>query len=61
MTQLTADNTNALAHRVAGDSLMYECPNCEYGEVPVVELVESTDAACIDCGTRYVLSVDEAA
>ena len=55
---LTAKNTNALAHRVSGDSLVYECPNCEFGEVVVTELIESDDARCLDCGTRYRLCVE---
>lgn len=58
MPELSPDNTNALAHRVAGDSLMYECPNCEFGEIPVTALIESTDAACIDCGERYHIYVE---
>lgn len=60
MPQLSPDNTNALAHRVAGDSLVYECQNCEYGEVLVTDLIESTDARCLECGARYRLHVDEA-
>lgn len=58
MAALTPENTNTLAHTVAGDSLMYDCPNCEYGEVPVTALIESADAACLDCGSRYRLSID---
>jgi transcription elongation factor Elf1 len=51
--QLTEDNTNALAHRVADDTLVYHCPNCEHGEVPVVGLVQDGEAACLDCERRY--------
>jgi hypothetical protein len=58
MSGLTRENTNALAHRVAGDTLVYECPNCEYGEVPVAALIEDTDAGCLDCGARYELHVE---
>jgi hypothetical protein len=58
MPQLTAENTNALAHRVAGDSLVYDCPACEYGEVLVTALIEDEDARCLDCGTRYRLTVE---
>ena len=58
MPQLTTDNTNALAHRVAGDSLVYDCPACEYGEVLVTALIEDEDARCLDCGTRYRLVVE---
>ena len=58
MPQLTAENTNALAHRVAGDSLVYDCPACEYGEVLVTALIEDEDARCLDCGTRYRLVVE---
>lgn len=57
--QLSATNTNSLAHRVAGDSLMYDCPNCEYGEVPITALIESDDARCLDCGSQYRLLVEE--
>lgn len=60
MPQLTPENTNVLAHRVAGDTLVFECPNCDYGEVSVVELIESPDGACLECGTRYYLHVEEA-
>ncbi|ELZ73220.1 hypothetical protein C457_04636 [Haloferax prahovense DSM 18310] len=55
---MTEENTNAFAHRIAGDSLVYECPNCEFGEVLVTELIESDDARCLDCGTRYRLHVE---
>ncbi|EMA00447.1 hypothetical protein [Haloferax denitrificans] len=55
---LTEENTNAFAHRIAGDSLVYECPNCEFGEVLVTELIESADARCLDCGTRYQLRIE---
>lgn len=58
MTQLTAENTNALAHRIAGDSLVYDCPNCEFGDVLVTALIERDDAACLDCGARYRLTVE---
>ena len=59
MPQLSPDNTNALAHRVAGDSLVYECHNCEYGEVLVTDLIESADARCLECDAHYRLHVDE--
>ncbi|WP_430639283.1 hypothetical protein [Haloferax volcanii] len=55
---LTEENTNTFAHRIAGDSLVYECPNCEFGEVLVTELIESDDARCLDCGTRYRLNIE---
>lgn len=58
MVELTAENTNAFAHRIAGDSLVYDCPNCEFGEVLVTALIEHDDARCLDCGTRYRLRVD---
>lgn len=61
MSQLTAENTNAFAHRIAGDSLVYDCPECEYGEVPVTELIESDDARCLDCDARYRLTVERLA
>jgi uncharacterized protein (DUF983 family) len=60
MPVLTPDNTNALAHRVAGDSLIYECPNCEHGEILLTDLIENPDAKCLDCGTRYHLYVEKA-
>ena len=55
---LTEENTNAFAHRIAGDSLVYECPHCEFGEVLLTELIEADDAQCLDCGTRYRLSIE---
>ena len=55
---LTEENTNVFAHRIAGDSLVYECPNCEFGEVLLTELIESDDARCLDCDTRYRLCVE---
>ncbi|RDZ65393.1 hypothetical protein C5B90_03235 [Haloferax sp. Atlit-12N] len=58
---LTEENTNAFAHRIAGDSLVYECPNCEFGEVLVTELIESDNARCLDCGTRYQLNIETVA
>jgi transcription elongation factor Elf1 len=58
MARLTAENTNELAHRVAGDSLVYECPGCEYGEVPVAGLLADGTARCIDCGQRYRVEVE---
>lgn len=60
MPRLTPENTNSLAHRVAGDTLVYDCPNCDHGEVPVVALLEDDDARCLDCRTRYELTVEEA-
>ena len=60
MPQLSTENTNVLAHRVAGDTLMYDCPNCEHGEVPITDLIESPDAKCIGCERRYYLHVEEA-
>ena len=27
--RLTADNTNARGHRLVGDTLVFECPDCE--------------------------------
>ena len=60
MPELTPENTNALAHRVAGDSLVYECPNCQYGEIFVTELIEADDARCLDCGRQYRLYVEPA-
>jgi DNA-directed RNA polymerase subunit RPC12/RpoP len=59
MVKLSADNTNTVAHRIAGDSLVYDCPNCSFGEVLVTELIESDDARCLDCGTRYRLHVEQ--
>jgi uncharacterized Zn finger protein len=58
MVELTAENTNAVAHRIAGDSLMYDCPSCEFGEVPITELIESEDARCLDCGARFRVQVE---
>ncbi|SFR47125.1 hypothetical protein [Halogeometricum limi] len=58
MSQLTTENTNAFAHRIAGDSLVYDCPECEFGEVLVTDLIESSDARCLDCGARYRLHVE---
>jgi uncharacterized Zn finger protein len=60
MPTLSPDNTNALAHRIAGDSLVYDCPACEFGEVLITELIESNDAHCLECGARYRLSVERA-
>jgi DNA-directed RNA polymerase subunit RPC12/RpoP len=59
MIRLTAENTNAVAHRIAGDSLVYDCPNCEFGEVLLTELIESEDARCLDCGARFRLQVEQ--
>ncbi|WP_136588606.1 hypothetical protein [Salinigranum halophilum] len=58
MVELSADNTNAVAHRIAGDSLVYDCPNCAFGEVPVVALLDRDEARCLDCGARYRLRVE---
>lgn len=58
MVELSAENTNAVAHRIAGDSLVYDCPNCEFGEVLVTALLEFDDARCLDCGIRYRLRVE---
>jgi hypothetical protein len=61
MPQLTGENTNAVAHRVAGDSLVYDCPACEYGEIPVAGLVADGSARCLDCGRRYRCYVEPVA
>ncbi|WP_318570385.1 hypothetical protein [Salinigranum marinum] len=57
MVELTTENTNAVAHRIAGDSLVYDCPNCEFGEVLLTELIEREDAGCLDCEARFRLQV----
>jgi len=57
---LTVENTNAIAHRIAGDSLVYECPNCEHGEILVTALIEDDDARCLECSQRYQLYVEPA-
>lgn len=59
MVQLSPDNTNVVAHRIAHDSLVYECPNCEFGEVLLTALLESDDARCLDCDTRYQLRIEQ--
>lgn len=56
---LSGENTNAFEHRIAGDSLVFRCPHCEYGEVFVTALIEDDDAGCLDCGRRYRLLVEE--
>lgn len=58
-SRLTAENTNALAHRVTGDTLVYDCPNCEFGEVLITDLIEAADGKCLDCDARYRLYVEE--
>jgi uncharacterized Zn finger protein len=58
MPTLSPDNTNALAHRIAGDSLVYDCQECEFGEVLITELIESDDARCLECGAAYRLTVE---
>jgi hypothetical protein len=58
MAELTAENTNVLAHRIAGDTLVYDCPACEFGEVVLTELIESDTGHCLDCGSAYRLDVE---
>jgi hypothetical protein len=58
MPDLTAENTNAFAHRIAGDTLVYDCPACDFGEVVITELIESDTSRCLDCGARYRLFVE---
>lgn len=55
MFKLTAENTNAVEHRLAGDTLVFECPNCEWGEVVVTAAIEGPGDACSDCGARFEL------
>lgn len=57
--RLTADNTNAWGHRVVGDTLVFECQNCEFGEVPVTDMIEEPPGRCPDCGAGYELHVRE--
>jgi transcription elongation factor Elf1 len=61
VAHLTADNSNVIAHRFAGDSLMYTCPDCAFGEVPVTALIEDGSARCLDCGSRFELHVEAVA
>jgi hypothetical protein len=58
MTHLTAENTTVVGHRVAGDSLMFDCPDCEFGEVPLTALIERGAGRCLDCGARFRLRVE---
>ncbi|RDI71087.1 hypothetical protein [Halopelagius longus] len=60
MPELSTENTNAFAHRIAGDTLVYDCPDCEYGEVVITELIESDTSRCLDCGTPFRLYVERA-
>ncbi len=55
--RLTGDNTNAWGHRLVGDTLVYECPNCEWGEIPVVDMIEEDAGRCPDCETGFELFV----
>lgn len=57
--RLTSENTNAWGHRVVGDTLVLECPNCEFGEVPVTVLIEEDAGRCPDCEAAYALHVTE--
>jgi len=56
---LTGENTNAWGHRVVGDTLVFDCPDCEFGEVPVTDMIEEDAGACLDCGARFDLQVRE--
>ena len=51
--RLTDDNTNAWGHRLTGDTLVVECSDCEYGEVPLAAMIEDGGAGCPDCGARF--------
>lgn len=59
MQRLSAENTNAREHRLTGDTLVYDCPNCEWGEVVVTDMMEDGTASCPDCGARYGLHVEQ--
>lgn len=56
--RLTGENTNAWGHRVVGDTLVFECSGCEFGEVPVTEMIEDPPGRCPDCGSGYELRVE---
>jgi hypothetical protein len=56
--RLTPDNTNAWGHRLVGDTLVFECPGCDYGEVPVTDMIEEDAGRCPDCGAAYELHVE---
>lgn len=60
MARLTAENTNAWEHRIAGDTLVYDCDRCEFGEVVVTDMIEEGRGACLECGTCYELHVTPA-
>lgn len=55
MARLTVENTNAWEHRIAGDTLVYDCDRCEFGEVVITDMIEEERGACPDCGTGYEL------
>lgn len=57
--RLTTDNTNSWGHRVVGDTLVVECLECEFGEIPVTDLIEEAPARCPDCEAGYELHVRE--
>ena len=56
-TRLTGENTNAWGHRLVGDTLVYECPDCEWGEIPVTDMIEEIAGRCPDCGATFELFV----
>ena len=59
VSRLTADNTNAWGHRVVGDTLVVECPNCELGEIPVTDAIEEPAGRCPDCESGFELHLRE--
>lgn len=58
-TRLTGENTNAWGHRLVGDTLIYECPNCEWGEIPVTDMIEEAAGSCPDCEAAFELFVQQ--
>lgn len=60
MARLTVDNTNSWAHRIAGDTLVFACEQCDFGEVVVTDMIEEGRGRCLECGAGYELHVREA-
>lgn len=59
MQRLTPENTNAREHRLTGDTLVYDCPNCEWGEVVITDMIEDEAGRCPDCGAAHALHAEE--
>lgn len=58
MVRLTRQNTNSIAHRLAGDTLVAKCEACDHGEIVITDMIEERTGRCLECDATYELHLE---